>query len=240
MLATWISAAGDMMERGGWAMWPLLAMSVVSLALSFERFLFWAATNRPMRRRWLARVADRLRAGDRTAVEALCARDGSIYSVVASGLLSRRASEAAAIELIEAQRPAIERFGASLSTIITAAPLLGILGTVTGIIQSFDLLGRAGSEAVSDPTLVAGGIAEALLTTAFGLLVATLTLFPFAFFRASAGKCLGALEGLVAAAAQAPEEDRLDSPGDREPISSSGRRAPGTAEARKSGQASRR
>ncbi|MFG0275890.1 MAG: MotA/TolQ/ExbB proton channel family protein [Phycisphaerales bacterium] len=205
MLGSWLASAGDIMERGGWAMWPLLAMSLVSIALSVERFVFWGLTHRLSRAGWVARVADALRAGDRGAVESLCARDDSVYGGVARGLLARRAGEAAAVELIEAHRPTIERFGVALSTIITAAPLLGILGTVTGIIQSFDLLGRSGADAVSDPTLVAGGIAEALLTTAFGLVVATLTLFPFAFFRASAGKCLGRLEGLVAAAEQAPE-----------------------------------
>lgn len=205
MFGSWLAGAGDIMARGGWAMWPLLAMSLVAVALSVERFIYWGLTHRPSRGRWVARLADRLRAGDRQAVEAMCAKDESVYSSVARGLLQRRAGEAAAVELIEAHRPDIERFGVALSTIITAAPLLGILGTVTGIINSFDLLGRSGADAVSDPSLVAGGIAEALLTTAFGLVVATLTLFPFAFFRASASKCLGRLEGLVAAAEQAPD-----------------------------------
>lgn len=204
MLSSWLATAGDIMTRGGWAMWPLLAMSLVSIALSVERFIYWGLTHHLSRARWVARVADGLRAGDRSAVESLCAKDDSVYAGVARGLLTRRAGEAAAVELIEAHRPAIERFGVALSTIITAAPLLGILGTVTGIINSFDLLGRSGADAVSDPSLVAGGIAEALLTTAFGLVVATMTLFPYAFFRASAGKCLGRLEALVAAAEQAP------------------------------------
>lgn len=68
---------------------------------------------------------------------------------------------------------------AILDTIITMAPLLGILGTVTGIIKSFDLLGAMQME---DPRGVATGIAEALLTTAAGLIIALGTLLPFNYF----------------------------------------------------------
>jgi biopolymer transport protein ExbB len=71
----------------------------------------------------------------------------------------------------------MDRFMASLSTIITAAPMLGILGTVTGIITSFDLL--SGGQAMVDPRAVSGGISEALVATASGLVVALISLFPF-------------------------------------------------------------
>jgi len=68
-----------------------------------------------------------------------------------------------------------------LDTIVTMAPLLGILGTVIGIIASFDLLGAAGIE---DPKAVTGGIAQALISTAAGLTVALVTLVPFNYFVA--------------------------------------------------------
>ncbi len=68
---------------------------------------------------------------------------------------------------------------AILDTIITMAPLLGILGTVTGIIISFDFLGKAG---VEDPKAVTGGIAQALITTATGLTVALATIVPYNYF----------------------------------------------------------
>src|SRR5690606_19187147 len=91
----------------------------------------------------------------------------------------RGLSEVAAREAVETVRPAIERFSATLSTIITAAPMLGILGTVTGIISSFAAVGAGAAggagEGPTDPTLVADGISQALYTTAFGLLIAVVT-----------------------------------------------------------------
>ncbi|TVQ62724.1 MAG: MotA/TolQ/ExbB proton channel family protein [Phycisphaerales bacterium] len=113
-----------------------------------------------------------------------------------SRLAGPGASENAAHELLERARPAFERFAPTLSTIITAAPMLGILGTVVGIIASFRLLG--GSGPIDDPTAVAGGIATALYTTAFGLVIALGTLFPYAIFRARADRLIGRLETIAA------------------------------------------
>jgi biopolymer transport protein ExbB len=107
-------------------------------------------------------------------------------------------SDAVAAEAIEDERHRLDRFMVTLSTIITAAPLLGILGTVLGIIQSFELLG--GKSTLTDPTAVAGGIATALLTTAFGLVVALVTLFPYMAFKGQVGHALGRIEAMVAAA----------------------------------------
>ena len=91
----------------------------------------------------------------------------------------------------------------SLSTIITAAPLLGILGTVIGIIRSFRLLvGGPGEGGLTDPSAVSMGIAEALLTTALGLVVALITLFPYMIFKAQAERALGRVESIIAAAQQ--------------------------------------
>ena len=91
-------------------------------------------------------------------------------------LLDEGPSDAVAMEAVELQRPRIDRFMVALSTIITAAPLLGILGTVLGIIQSFRLLGE--QSVLTDPSDVAGGIAAALLTTALGSDYCTCHLVP--------------------------------------------------------------
>ncbi len=202
VLADSFETARVIFDRGGWVMWPLLALSMVAVALSAERLIFWGLTHRPGRGRWLARLADRLRAGDDKGARAVLGSDGSVYGRVAARLLSTPASEEAIIEIIEAERPGFERFSIALSTIITAAPLVGILGTVLGIIESFELLGGATGSPVSDPAQVAAGIAKALITTAFGLVISAFTLFPHAMARASASRCVGRLESLGAAAIQ--------------------------------------
>ena len=81
--------------------------------------------------------------------------------------------------------------------------MLGILGTVVGIIQSFELLG--GDATITDPSQVSGGIAEALISTATGLVVALLALFPYMLFRSRQDRALGRLEvlgGLLIAASR--------------------------------------
>lgn len=196
-------------RAGGWVMYPLLALSVVSVALSVERAAFWARTNSRRNRYRLSRLTAKLRAGDMPSAIAIAERAGAVQFRYAAALLdhaSRPGTDAAriepaAMELIEDARPAIERFGVVLSTIITAAPLLGILGTVTGIIQSFRLLG--GAETVTDPAAVAAGIAQALYTTAFGLIVALVTLFPYVIFRTQSDRMLSRLENVAAATAEA-------------------------------------
>lgn len=196
-----IATLNSLMERGGWVMWPLAGLSLVAVSLSLERLLFWGGAHRPGRGRWITKLAGALRDGRHDAARGLCAVGGSFYATFAGAVLDRGGSDAAAIELIEDLRPRLERFGPALSTIITAAPLLGILGTVTGIIESFELLGNSG-DAVTDPAQIAGGIAEALLTTATGLIVAVVALFPYAMHRASLRRAMSRLEMLAAAAEQ--------------------------------------
>ncbi|MGA0174549.1 MAG: MotA/TolQ/ExbB proton channel family protein [Phycisphaerales bacterium] len=190
----------DVMARGGVTMWPLLGLSVVSVSLILERGLYWWRTNGRTGRSEVARLADALRRNDRPAVEAIAAARGSSYGRFAAAISTRGYSDAIAIEAIEAQRPEIDRFMVILSTVITAAPMLGILGTVLGIIQSFELLG--GENILTDPKEVSAGIAEARITTASGLTVALLTLFPFMAFKAQSERALGRMEALAAAAAQ--------------------------------------
>jgi biopolymer transport protein ExbB len=195
-----------LIDRGGYVMVPLLVLSVVSLALVIERMWFWAATHRPGRLRRLARLNDALRRGRWEAAEALVGDDRSPYGHVARRLFTLGPSDAVAMEAVESQRPRLDRFMVTLSTIITAAPLLGILGTVVGIIQSFRLLELQQTEqALTDPRDVAGGIAAALLTTALGLIVALMTLFPYMAFRSQVSRALGRLESMIAAAQQGAE-----------------------------------
>ncbi|MFK7962316.1 MAG: MotA/TolQ/ExbB proton channel family protein [Phycisphaerales bacterium] len=191
-------AAGlrSIVERGGPVMWPLLILSVIAVALVLERTWFWATSHRPARARGFSALMVALRTG-RGDAASLAAQEGGLYGTVASRVLRDGAGEGAGLEAVEAVRPRIDRSMNLLSTIITAAPLIGILGTVVGIIQSFDLLGSA--DATRDPSTVAAGIATALLTTAAGLVVALIALFPYMVFRGQVERALSRLDALLAA-----------------------------------------
>jgi len=188
-----------LVDRGGPVMWPLGVLSLVGVMLVVERAWFWVATNNPGRLRRVRQLGQMLRKGQREAAARLAAGDPSVYGRVVSILSLEPVTEAAVTDAIESQRPRIERFMPGLSTIITAAPMLGILGTVTGIISSFQVLGQ---QAAADPRLVGEGIAEALLTTATGLAIAIAVLFPYNAFRAQVDRTLGRIETLAAAASR--------------------------------------
>jgi len=188
----------DFMDRGGAVMWPLLALSFVAVVLSVERCWFWLQTNRPARVRRLARVTRAMRQGKLDEARQISQGDESLYGQIAQQLLEEGVSDAVIVAAVEAQRPSMERFMPTLSTIITAAPMLGILGTVLGIISSFSVLSQ--QTGVSDTTLVSQGIAEALLTTAFGLVIAIAALLPYNACRAQIDRTLGRLETLTSAA----------------------------------------
>ncbi|MEM7754672.1 MAG: MotA/TolQ/ExbB proton channel family protein [Planctomycetota bacterium] len=197
----------SLIEAGGWVMYPLLVLSVLSLAITFERAVFWLSPAARLDRGLLERLMRSMRTGDWPAVLAETQAKKSIHARYAAHLAAEARRDggitpSVAVSAAERFRPIIERFAALHATIITAAPMLGILGTVTGIIQSFQLIGGdgVGDQVVSDPSLIAAGIAEALFTTAVGLVVALVTLFPHALFRAASERVLVAFETIAAAA----------------------------------------
>ena len=169
------------MERGGPVLWPLLGCSLVSLTITIERSLYW------MRQKWafstarIDRILELTDAGEYAAAGTVdgVGRD-AVSGALAAGLKHRQHGLSEAMQVEAGRRiDAMKQGLAVLDTIVTMAPLLGILGTVLGIITSFDLLGASGIE---DPKAVTGGIAQALLTTAAGLTVAIVTLIPLNYF----------------------------------------------------------
>ncbi len=168
----------ELMIKGGPVMWPLLACSVVALAVVFERLIFWLCVGLRKDQPLINRIFTLTEKGDfDTAIQEGEGSKCLVVRILAAGLAHRnyglvQSLEAAAMSEIEKMK----RNLSVLDTIITLAPLLGILGTVTGIIGSFDLLGNAGIE---DPKAVTGGIAQALITTAAGLAIAIVALLPY-------------------------------------------------------------
>lgn len=194
----WMTHAGRIFAQAGWVAWPLAVLSVVSVGLCLERWLALRGMRRQTSAPRLAPVAAALAAGDLAG-----ARRAAPGPLVA-GYLGLLGSQRPGVDEWEAHaagdlaRERLERFLPFLSTVITAAPMLGILGTVTGIIQSFGLLGDA--ETVRDTTAMAAGISEALYTTAFGLTLALVLILPYNAFRVAASRCAAALETLGLAA----------------------------------------
>ena len=186
------------MSKGGAVMWPLLFLSVLSLGIAVERSVFWARMAGGAARARVNRLIDALRKGRRDEVVRLCEGSPQPEMMVALRMALDGADDGVAQAAAEIQRHRLERFSVVLSTIITASPMIGILGTVIGIIKSFQVLGSQSQ--LADPRGVSGGIGEALITTASGLAVALLSLFPYMSFKGLADRAMGRMESVIAAA----------------------------------------
>lgn len=186
----------ELIIKGGPVMWPLLACSIVALAVVFERLLFWLTVSVRKNQDLINRIFTLTENGDfDTAIQEGEVSRCLVCRILTAGLAHRnyglvQSLEAAAMHEIEKMKRSLS----VLDTIITLAPLLGILGTVSGIIISFDLLGTAGIE---DPKAVTGGIAQALITTAAGLAIAIVALLPYNALTRKVEKVTRYLEQLV-------------------------------------------
>lgn len=171
----------QLIQKGGVIMYPLLACSVISLTIIIERAVFWFKEARKRNRKLIDRILSLIEKGQYSEAADIAQGSGDfIVRQFQFGLEHHHASLEGALEM--AAKNELKRMGKYLNvldTIVTVAPLLGILGTVVGIIISFDVLGASG---VEDPKAVMGGIAQALITTAVGLTIAIFTVITFNFF----------------------------------------------------------
>jgi len=155
----------DIFIKGGPVMYPLLACSVIVLTVIIDRSLFWITITRHRNQPLVDEVLELCSKGDWEGVKTKAAGSKDyIMQILINGILHRRfsmikAMESAAAEEIKRMR----RYMRVMDTMSTVAPLLGIFGTVIGIIISFEMLGSAGIE---HPEAVTAGIAQALITTA--------------------------------------------------------------------------
>lgn len=180
----------DIIVKGGIVMIPLLACSLISLALTIERLIFWA---RIRSQQAVQHMLTLVETGEFDRALKL-GRDSHhpIARVMAAGLAHRNPAPAKAMEAAaQEQIPLLKSRLGTLDTIITLAPLLGLLGTVVGMIGSFDIMSEAG---MGQPHAVTGGVAEALIATASGLLIAILTLIPYNYFSTRVEKEMDAME----------------------------------------------
>ena len=178
--------------KGGIIMYPLVAVLVIAIAVILERMVWWIVQTAQRDPGKLDKVYAALEQGNVPA--AISIARGSkdpLVRTVWHGLNHVHASVEGALQVasgVEIQRAG--RFMSVMDTTITLAPLLGLLGTVTGIMGSFNFVGNADLA----PTKVSGGIAEALIATACGLGIAIFTLIFFNFYNARVARLQFELE----------------------------------------------
>ena len=163
----------DLVKAGGWLMAPIILCSIAATAIIAER-LWSLQRKRVAPEDLVVRVREWIRKGELRQEQVRALRDGSpLGRILASALVGRNLDRQSMKEGIEdVGRHVVhelERYLSTLGTITVITPLLGLLGTVIGMIKVFSVITAQG---VGDPGVLAGGISEALITTAAGLTVA--------------------------------------------------------------------
>lgn len=181
---------GEMFIEGGWVMWPLLVMSVLTWAIVLERTVALLLI-RPRFRRLSQSILKSLRSGDVNGARALCQAERPELGDVLLGTIDTRRDRAAAERVTERNKArmaaTLKRNLWLLGTIGSAAPFIGLLGTVVGILRAFHQMAEKGTGGFS---VVAGGISESLIATAAGLIVAIIALFAYNIFTTAANQMM--------------------------------------------------
>lgn len=176
----------NLWTAGGIVSIPLLGFSLLAIALIIERIVFWWRVKNKQRR--IVREVLSLYKSDRFAAISKLKKNAQLP-------IARIFLEAMELEqptpdefrlaldsAVQAEIPVLRKFGTWFQTIITASPLLGLLGTILGLIQSFSAM-DLGNAATANTTVVTGGLSEALISTVMGLAVAIFTLLFANAFR---------------------------------------------------------
>jgi biopolymer transport protein ExbB len=181
---------------GGSMVYPLSVLAILALAIILDRtFVFWRFTQAP---RLSPRHADDARRSNvRTTLDSLPANN--VFRRLAAPLLEQADSPLWWMETqTETLASQIEREMSRglwvLETVVTAAPLLGLLGTIVGMMRSFQLIGGNG---LVNPTGITGGVAQALIATAIGLVIAVVVLFAFNYFTRRTDRLMDELESFA-------------------------------------------
>jgi len=185
------------LQLGGSMIYPLVFLTLLALVLTLDKiYVYWRYVRLPTSLLELIENHDFDWSTVSQNVKALGPKNyyHQFFSIIISNhqkpswwVSSRAADEAQVIE------KALSRGIWLLETTVTAAPLLGLLGTITGMMHSFNLIGAGG---IVDPTGVTGGVAQALIATAMGLLIALLALFAFNYFSRLQAQTLDDMERL--------------------------------------------
>jgi biopolymer transport protein ExbB len=189
----------EFIARGGFMMWPLLLAAFIALTVIVERFVI-LQRKFALPRQHLQQIFTLIREGNLTQASAACGEfDTPATAVLAAGI-EHFANPVVEMELTmkncaEEWIHRLEKRIEILDTVITAAPLMGLLGTITGMMASFRVLSEKG---VNEPNAITGGVAEALIATATGLIIALVCLLAFNYFSTRIKSFIFEIESLAA------------------------------------------
>lgn len=175
----------ELFQAGGIVMWPVLLVAFLAITVVVERVLFLIRENAARDEELVEKMLEKVDSRDIEGALSLGQKSRDYVARVLVYALSNRGTSLSNA-LIRASNQELARFQqglATLDTCITAAPLLGLFGTVTGMMGTFGSLGTGGDIA-SKASQITGGVAEALIATCCGLLIAVCTLFPYNILNA--------------------------------------------------------
>ena len=192
----------SIIQAAGWPIWPLIACSILALALIFERFTSLKASKVAPANLLDEAISVSSKGLPSAETTQQLAQSSVMGEVLATGLRTLQAHPDSNEDELRASiegagRAAahkLEKYLAALATIASAAPLLGLLGTVIGMIEIFGSQGGSAAAGSGDPAQLARGISIALYNTAFGLIVAIPALIFWRYFRARVDEYLLTLE----------------------------------------------
>src|SRR5450432_2696931 len=176
----------ELFEAGGIIMWPILIISFLGITVAVERILFIIRESSSREPEVVEKMLEHVESRDIDGAIELGKKSKDFVARILTYALSNK-EHSLSNAFIRASNQELNRFQqgmATLDTVITAAPLLGLLGTVTGMMRTFGALGASGSDMGAAANTVIGGVAEALIATMCGLGIAIICLFPFNILNA--------------------------------------------------------
>ncbi len=194
----------DTLIRGGFMMIPILLGSVLALTIVIERF--WALQHsKVLPEAFLRRMKEMLKGGKRSEALSACREnDSHVARVLAAGLEQEERPRAEIVEALEVagrqEGARLSRWVGALGAIAALEPLMGLLGTVLGLIESFREVEKL--KVVGNPSVVAAGVWQALITTAAGLVIAIPTFAMYRYFRSRVGGMVMEMESSAFTLAQ--------------------------------------
>ncbi len=170
----------NILMKGGWMMIPIIGCSLLALTISIERLIYFKKFSTSRLATKMLSLIEQEKMSDALAVADQ--QPSPVLRVISAGVHQRtnypsKAMEATAIAEITKMKRGLP----ALDTVITLGPLLGLLGTIIGMVDAFGIMSESG---LGNPHAVTGGVAEALICTAAGIFVAVTTLIPYNFFNA--------------------------------------------------------